>query len=292
MSLQNVHSGYVEGSSDWDSTYTTVSANSATWNAHLTPGAGVKFWAWESDDEDFDKVVVMLPFNGPDGNNAIQDHSRNNHHVNSVGNAQQSTTQTKFGSSSLVLDGTGDYISVTPSTNIDFGMDNFTIELWYWYDPSAQQTQYGSLIDRGAGDAPGTGPYWFAINNVGGTYYVGGSIDTTAGAGSDWDVFNNLTGTTTTANAWHHFAFCRDGINFYTYHDGVAVPGCSGTSSNALLENTSRAIIIGARQQNGLSHYFGGHIDDVRVTWAVSRYPGGLSFTVPSSAGQFKQITT
>ena len=50
------------------------------------------------------------------------------------GNTQISTSQYKFGSSSIRLDGTGDYITVTDNGNFDFGTNDFTIEWWQRLD--------------------------------------------------------------------------------------------------------------------------------------------------------------
>ena len=44
------------------------------------------------------------------------------------GNAQLSTAQAKFGSSSLLLDGTDDYVDTT--TNLDLSSGDFTVDVW------------------------------------------------------------------------------------------------------------------------------------------------------------------
>ena len=44
--------------------------------------------------------------------------------------AQISTAQSKFGGASLLLDGTGDYLTIADSNDWDFPSD-FTVELWF-----------------------------------------------------------------------------------------------------------------------------------------------------------------
>jgi hypothetical protein len=46
------------------------------------------------------------------------------------GDAQLSTAQFKYGTASLLLDGTGDYLSITTNPDFGYGSGNFTIEFW------------------------------------------------------------------------------------------------------------------------------------------------------------------
>ncbi|HPC33867.1 MAG TPA: hypothetical protein PL061_13005, partial [Syntrophales bacterium] len=46
------------------------------------------------------------------------------------GNAQIDTAQKPFGTGSLLLDGSGDYIGTVDSPDFDFGTGDFTIDFW------------------------------------------------------------------------------------------------------------------------------------------------------------------
>ena len=61
----------------------------------------------------FPKVKLLLPFDGSNGATSTTDSSNANNSVTFVGTAQLSTAQSKFGGSSLLLDGNSDYISVS-----------------------------------------------------------------------------------------------------------------------------------------------------------------------------------
>jgi len=56
-----------------------------------------------------------------------------------AGNAMLSTTQKKFGTTSLYLDGTGDSVQAYDS-NIALGSGDFTIECWAYYPNVSSRT--------------------------------------------------------------------------------------------------------------------------------------------------------
>ena len=59
----------------------------------------------------YPQTSLLMHFNGTNGSTTMTDNSKNNFAVTAVGNAQLSTAQSKFGGSSLLLDGTGDYLT-------------------------------------------------------------------------------------------------------------------------------------------------------------------------------------
>jgi hypothetical protein len=224
----------------------------------------------------FPQTTLLLPFNGTNGATTTSDLSSKNNTVVFYGNAQLSTAQSKFGGSSLLLDGTGDYLQIANQSYFDFSTSDWTIECWFYLDSSTSGT-YNTLLDMGNGSASGAGPYWTAVKNDSGTYYIGAALDsTTAG---DWDVLNNLAISTLSADTWNHFAISRAGSNFKVFLNGTSV--ATGTSSSAMRDENS-AVTIGARAQNTASNYFKGYIDDVRITTGVARYTS--AFTAPTTA--------
>ena len=224
----------------------------------------------------FPQTTLLLPFDGSNGATTTSDLSSKNNTVVFYGNAQLSTAQSKFGGSSLLLDGTGDYLQIANQSYFDFSTNDWTIECWFYLDSSTSGT-YNTLLDMGNGSAPGSGPYWTAVKNDSGTYYISAALDsTTAG---DWDVLNNLAISTLSADTWNHFAISRAGSNFKVFLNGTSV--ATGTSASAMRDENS-TVNIGARGQNTASHYFKGYIDDVRITTGVARYTS--NFTPPTSA--------
>ena len=83
-------------------------------------------------DHDLASVSLLLHGNGTNGSTTITDNSPSPKTVTAVGNAQISTTQSKFGGASIYLDGTGDVASVASDVAFAFGTNDFTIELWVY----------------------------------------------------------------------------------------------------------------------------------------------------------------
>lgn len=227
-------------------------------------------------DLHFPKTELLLPFDGTNGSTSTTDSSNRNNSITFNGNAQISTAQSKFGGSSLLLDGAGDYLQVANQDYFDFGSNDFTIECWFYFDSSSSET-YNTLLDMGNGSAAGSGPYWTGVKSDSGTYTLFVQMDSTAAG--DWDLINNVAITTVSASTWHHFAISREGSNFKVFLDGTSV--LTTTNSNPLRDENS-ALQIGARGQNTASLFFKGYIDDVRITNGVGRYTS--SFTPPTTA--------
>ena len=79
----------------------------------------------------FPKVAALLPFDGTNGATSTSDLSNRSGGVSFAGTAQISTAQSKFGGSSLVLDGNSDYLTISDSywaSAIDSG--DWTVEFW------------------------------------------------------------------------------------------------------------------------------------------------------------------
>jgi hypothetical protein len=73
-------------------------------------------------------VVLFLKGDGANGSTNIVDSSPTPKTVSIFGNTQISTAQSKYGNSSILFDGIGDYLTI-PSGDIVLNSD-FTIELW------------------------------------------------------------------------------------------------------------------------------------------------------------------
>jgi len=184
--------------------------------------------------------------------------------LETVGNAQISTTQSKWGGSSIYLDGTGDYLDLSPSGFSSFGTGNFTVEFW-------MRTAGSTFNIINPATATGTG-YWALL-------VVKGS------GGFRWnDAYNisNLwtqTATSVLDNNWHHIAVVRNGTgsgNVNIYFDGV-VQGTAKTDSTNY-NGASTAWRIGSGNVGSLN----GYIQDLRITPGIARYTA--NFTAPTAA--------
>jgi hypothetical protein len=200
-------------------------------------------------------------------NAGIIDNAMQNN-LETVGDAQISTTQSKFGGSSMYFDGTGDYVLVSSSTanlNFAFGTGDFTIEFWF-YASSASGTQ--QLFDTRPSGTSSTVQY-SALT------YISGSLNYyTAGANPA------ISGGAVTSGVWNHVATCRSGTSTKLFVNGTQV-GSTYTDSQNYLGAINRPIIAtdGAVPNTG---NFTGYIDDLRITRGYARYTS--NFTAPTSA--------
>jgi hypothetical protein len=190
--------------------------------------------------------------------------------LETVGNAQVSTTQAKWGTTSMYFDGTGDNLSF-PSNNLyNFGSSDFTIEFWF-YPPSVS---YGAMLYS---TNNGSKTDVFALYSYGSGQSPANSIVAlvTASGGGAWSLFNNQNLGSTTAATWQHVALVRNGSTFKGYINGVA--GFTVTSSSAIASFNGFSIA-----SNGASgDYLTGYIDDLRIT-RYARYTA--DFTPPTAA--------
>ena len=118
----------------------------------------------------FPQTTLLLPFDGANGATTTSDLSKNNHTVTFNGNSAISTVQSKFGESSLGLDGT-DYVAL-PSTTCDFGLGDFTVECWVRssnWDHSDAQSYYSVILDSNWGGGGVTDEYWQLVIKINGT---------------------------------------------------------------------------------------------------------------------------
>ena len=182
--------------------------------------------------------------------------------LETVGNAQISTSVKKFGTGSLSFDGTGDWLIGPNSKGLYIGSGNFTIEGWVYLN--AIGTQYAVVSQF---NANGTGPGWtlyIKSNNV--LEFYGGSGTVT------------VTGTTAlTATTWTHFAVVRNGSTITIYVNGTA----GGTATNSSFsDDTSALVYVGGRADTS-SVALNGYIDDLRITKGYARYTA--NFTAPTA---------
>jgi hypothetical protein len=191
-------------------------------------------------------------------NAAIIDNTAKNA-LETVGTAQISTVQSKYGGSSMFFNGTTDYLTY-PVRGADFGSGDFTIELWFYKLSTGGQR----LVSARA-------------NNDGLTLGVNSSNFLTTFYG-DATAVGVIAGTTTIAiNTWYHVALVRNNGTATLYLNGVV----EGTPTSwAAKTFTSTAYRIGT-SLDSRNEYFNGYIDDLRTTTGVARYT--TTFTPPTS---------
>ncbi len=178
------------------------------------------------------------------------------------GNAQISTTQSKFGGSSLYFDGTGDYLIPNMGTSdlFAFGTGDFTVEMWVYHAG-------GTAVLYDSRPVATNGNYlqiFISSGQLG--LYVNSSTILQAG--------------TISTNTWTHLAVSRSGTSLRAFINGTQV-GSTVTNSTSFL-NAAQRPIIGANGNTLSADNYNGYIDDLRVTKGFARYTA--NFSVPTAA--------
>jgi hypothetical protein len=183
--------------------------------------------------------------------------------LETVGNAQISTSVKKYGTGSLAFDGTGDRLVGSPTYLFDLAGD-FTIECWLNLNStSGTYTGIASYADS-------SGWYGWQLQKYN-TYILFELISSSAG------VATITSSSTVTTGVWYHIAVVRSGSTITLYINGTS----QGTSTS-LASYSSANSFIRVGDERTLSYPLNGYVDDLRITKGYARYTA--TFTAPTSA--------
>ena len=225
-------------------------------------------------DSHFPKVEALLPFDGTNGATSTTDLSDRGNTVTFGGDAEISTAQSKFGGSSLSLDGNGDYVDLPQATN-QLVSEDFTIEFWFRINSGAGSETIGLFgtyytTPSGKGMLMATSATY---NQVYFQWHYGAS---------GWAYLNQTQGTRTALsnNTWYHVAVTRSGSTWRLFLNGTQEDSVTQSSYITDSGSTTRLGNYGpsATASDGLN----GYIEDFRITRGVARYTS--NFTAPTSA--------
>jgi hypothetical protein len=185
--------------------------------------------------------------------------------LETVGNAQISTSVKKYGTGSLAFDGNGDYLVAPSSVQYAFQSGDLTIEMWV-YPSAVSAVQY--LIDtRDPGNTASAGIQWFVSSSAKFGVYVGTTAVITASTSS------------LSASTWTHLALVKNGSTWKIYINGTA-DATTGTNSTALTQGFMTIACSCNQRAATTTDKFGGYIDDLRIS-KVARYT--TNFTAPTA---------
>jgi hypothetical protein len=178
-----------------------------------------------------------------------------------LGDAKTSTAVVKYGSTSMAFDGTGDYLLVPTSTQLDFGTGDFTIETWVNFNALSSNR---ILLDRwSTGIAGGWQLYWRSTGTSI-AFFVGSAV-----------VVQDPNTTNITTGTWNHIAVTRSGTTVRLFVNGIVV--ATNTSSVSLTNTLPLGVGI---QTSTLTNTFNGYLSDTRITNGRARYTA--NFTPPT----------
>jgi len=213
--------------------------------------------------------VLLINFDGADA--ATTHIAETGQTVTFVGNAQLDTAQKKFGVSSFLLDGTGDYGTVPDNINWSFGAGDFIIDI---------HVRFASLTNeqRLIGQVADSDNYWFIGKHTASNanalefYFKIGGVVVADYTSATW------AGASTTN--FHHLRFARIGSSVYMWADGTPLAPTEtvaiGTNN---LGNVAADLCIGSL---GGNQAVDGWIDNVLIQKGNTATAG--AFTPPTRA--------
>lgn len=218
-------------------------------------GATDPYWA---------NVSMLLHFDGINGSTTFTDEKGNvQSAVGSVANIDTSTSV--FGGASGYFDGIGGYVQYPPSPAFDFGLGDFTIEVWATFaSNSATMLLVGNYLLTGS---VATGCIFQYRNNN--TLVLGYGDAQLISAPF-----------TPTIGVQYLLTAERVGGVLKLFVNGVQIG--SDTSNSTNLAVTTNPISIGVLTYSSLVQFYKGHLDDLRITKGIGRYTS--NFSVPTQA--------
>ena len=191
-----------------------------------------------------DGTKLLLNFNGADAAVTTTDNSwqGTTHTIGFHGNAALATASKKYGLSSLVLDGTGDFVSMADSAD-------------FVYSAPFNLQMYASF------DATGTAEALYYHGTDGNNYTL---LEKAANDSIMYTVVEsgaeviNIQNTAVAAGAYNHYEVTNDGTNIYLFVNGALGQTQVGSIGLAPTGNVS----IGTQAES--SKYMNGNIDSLR----------------------------
>lgn len=217
--------------------------------------------------------LLVLHCDGANLSTSFPDSSASNRTITPNGDAKVSTAQYVFGGASLLLDGTGDYLTVPDSDDWAFGTGPFTFEMRI---RANSFTSGFSLISQETTTTTFIRWYVGTDSNLHFQVYSAGTV--TLDLKSTDGAF--------AANTWYHLALVRNGNVLTLYRNGVSVGTLTSTVSIA---NLTGALKIGMGVSNN-PQYANGYIDEVRISniarWTAAFTPPNVAYFTNAAASQ------
>jgi len=180
------------------------------------------------------------------------------------GNTTTSTTQTKYATTSIAFDGTGDIISI-PNPNLD--NSNWTIEMWAYQNSAAD----GTLFSQGGSNVSklsvgSNGSFTFQI------FRGGNQVLSQPAAGFQ-------------SGQWNHVALVCDGSYFRIYLNGTSVASVATNASYPWNQGyTDTTLFKFGVNDYYAGEYWNGYMEDIQMLKGVAKYGAttATNFTPPT----------
>lgn len=200
---------------------------------------------------------TKLLLNSNDAN--IVDATRNNN-LETFGDVKISTSVKKYGTGSIVFDGSGDILFTSGKPLENIGTGNFTVEGWFY--PTTWTTEY--LYRR----------LWCVGSSLSNDFGLNINTDGTLHYRNNDNVLITSS-SILPLNSWTHVALCKNNGTTSLYFNGIFV---GSTSTNNNLSSAANNRLTLGNHPAPSQGTFNGYIDDFRVTRSA-RYTA--AFTPP-----------
>jgi len=157
-------------------------------------------------DAYWELVSVLAHFDGADNSTTFTEETGKT--FTRQGDAKIMTTQSKFGGSSLYLDGTGDYLTLPASWDLSPSAFDWTVEFWFY----RADTTNRSLV----GARPSSSQYGWMVLQI-----VSNKFRFMVGSNNSW-AFTVAGTATLSETTWYHVAIVRTSGIIKVYLNGVA----------------------------------------------------------------------
>jgi hypothetical protein len=169
-----------------------------------------------------------------------------------VGDAQASTTVSKWSPTSMRFDGTGDYLTLPVNSADTFGSGNWTIEGWFYF---SSVSGFPEIFSK---ETPS--------NNGIRCVLVSSRVNLSLSSNGTTYATTVAGGTNLTTGTWYYLAFTRSSNAITIYLNGTS--DGAGTFTGSLYETNT---FWSLASRGGAGTLFNGYIQDFRITKGVAR---------------------
>jgi len=184
------------------------------------------------------------------------------------GDSQLDTAQKKFGTASILLDGTEDNVKVPSDEDFGFGTSNWCLEAFIRPGSVTGIQRIFDLRDNSATDTAPT------------VYLDGTTLHYAVGNTSQ------INGGTLATNTFYHVAVARSGGTTKLFLDGTEL----GTYTDSNNYGSTKPVIIGSDYQASPTQAFNGHVDEVRISKGSARFTSGFTPTTSEYSSDINTV--
>ena len=210
-----------------------------------------------------DDTTLLLRSDSANNSTNMTEVSKNQRTVTRQGNTKHSTTEKKFGATSIYFDGDGDYLELDDSDDWPSGSGNFTIEYWVFQENGNNQT-YNDHVSQNTDSNNWWGSYIKDQNSLKFRLNVTNSSPAI-----------ELETTSFTSGQWNHVAISKSSTTYRLFLNGQIVDSTTYTTD---FPNFTSNLYIG---HDPIENSFNqGYLDEIRLS-KVARYTS--NFTPPDA---------